>query len=196
MVFQVSSNVACSAGNRSVRITGRPRRLRRSEPSASTTWQCAPIQLALPAAAGEIPGAGDAIAARDGGWRAWRWAVPRRRGCADRRRSCRATSGSRNGCDQGGAVGDEHVPGDRGIVAGELLDRQKVGPGLRLVAADGARQKHAAAAASHAAAPGAAPGCVAMLLDRIGRGGDGRAEIAGDGERVLAAVAVHARPHG
>ena len=56
-VFQVSINVACSAANSSERITGRPRRLRRSEPSASTTWQCAPIQFAFrqPLAKSQVP---------------------------------------------------------------------------------------------------------------------------------------------
>jgi hypothetical protein len=43
---QLSSNLACSTGNSQVRIVGRPKLLRRNEPSRSTTMPCAPIQLA------------------------------------------------------------------------------------------------------------------------------------------------------
>jgi len=46
IVFQVSIKVASSAGNSNVRTVGRPKRLSLSEPSASTTWPCAPSQLA------------------------------------------------------------------------------------------------------------------------------------------------------
>jgi hypothetical protein len=38
--------VVLSLGIKSVRTVGRPKRLSLSEPSGSTTWQCAPIQVA------------------------------------------------------------------------------------------------------------------------------------------------------
>ena len=44
--FQLSSKIACSAGNSQVRIVGRPKRFKRSEPSGSMTVPWAPIQLA------------------------------------------------------------------------------------------------------------------------------------------------------
>ena len=46
IVSQVSSSRACSTGNSSVRIAGLPRWFSRSDPSGSSTWQCAPIQFA------------------------------------------------------------------------------------------------------------------------------------------------------
>ena len=41
-----SISVACATGNSSVRTVGLPAAFSRSEPSGSTTWQCAPIQVA------------------------------------------------------------------------------------------------------------------------------------------------------
>jgi hypothetical protein len=57
IVRQVSSRVASLAGNKSVRTMGRPKWLSRSAPSASSTWQCAPIQRACrqPLAKSHLP---------------------------------------------------------------------------------------------------------------------------------------------
>ncbi len=41
-----SSRVAWETGNSSVRTVGLPAAFRRREPSGSTTWPCAPIQVA------------------------------------------------------------------------------------------------------------------------------------------------------
>jgi hypothetical protein len=95
--------------------------------------------------------------------------------------------------DQRGAVGDEHVPGHRGIVAGDLLNGQRICAGLDLVAASRARQQHARQA------------CVVQLgqqrrgdapraLDRVGGRGDGHAEDAGLRERVWTVPGIHAPP--
>ena len=47
ITFHVSSSSAtCETGHSSVRTVGLPAAFSRSEPSGSTTWQCAPIQVA------------------------------------------------------------------------------------------------------------------------------------------------------
>ena len=80
-------------------------------------------------------------------------------------------------------------------MAGELLDHLQAGARVRLPAADRARKKQPQQLRVMQLRQERLRDA-ARFLDRIGRGGDGRAEIAGGGERVLAAVAVHARPHG
>ena len=96
----------------------------------------------LPAAAGEIPLAGQAIAAVNrlrarSVWRSPGHDAARigEDGAIDR--------GLQIGGDQGGTVGDEYVPRDRGVVPGELFDRRHVDRRLRLVATSRARQQHA-----------------------------------------------------
>ena len=90
----------------------------------------------------EMPFAGDAIAAgrgdelvlvgRSPGDQAARIAV-------DRARRLERDEGR----DQGRAVGHEHVPAQRAVVAGDLLDRRDIDPGLDLLAAQRARQQQA-----------------------------------------------------
>ena len=114
------------------------------------------------AAAGEVPGAAEPIAARHARRPRSVGRPPGHDGARvgeDRPRHALL----QKGCNQRRAVGDEHIPGQRAIVPGNLLDRPKVGPRLRLVAAGRARQEHAQEPRSHAAAPAAARECVACL---------------------------------
>ena len=96
----------------------------------------------LPAAAGEIPLAGQAIACVNRARARSVWRSPghdaariSEDGVIDRRLQI--------GGDQGGTVGDEYVPRDRGVVLGEFFDRRHVDRRLRLFAARRARQQHA-----------------------------------------------------
>ena len=144
------------------------------------------------AAAGEIPGAGEAVAVGDDGGACGVGRPPGDEGAGvgeDRLRHARLQERG----DQGGTVGDEHVPRHRGIVAGDLLYGQHVGAGLHLVAAGRARQQHA----RHARVVqlgqkrrGDAP----RVLDRVGGRGDGRAEDAGLRKRVWTVPGIHAPP--
>jgi len=146
----------------------------------------------LPAAAGEIPLAGQAIAGVDRGCSRIVWRSPghdaariSKEGVIDGRLQI--------GGDQGGTVGDEYVPGDRGIVPGELFDRRHVGRGLRLVAARRARQQHAKQ--PRVMEPSQQRlGDALRALDLVGRGGDLRPEFAGAGDRVWTGLDVHAPP--
>ncbi len=96
----------------------------------------------LPAAGGEIPLTRDAVAARHRD----------RLGRVRRSPGHHSTRISENRLhrlrrekrrDQRGAVGDEHVPTDRAIVAADLLDRLQIHPRRHLIAIDRARQQHA-----------------------------------------------------
>ena len=146
----------------------------------------------LPAAAGEIPLAGQAIAAVD----------------RSRARSVRGSPGhdaARIGKDgvigrglqiggnQRGTVGDEYVPRDRGVMPGELFDRRHVERRRRLAAISGTRQQHAEQPRVMEP-PQQRLGDAPRALDLVGCGCDLRSELAGAGDRVLTAMDVHAPP--
>ena len=117
-----------SLGISKVRTVGRPKRFSRSEPSGSTTVAVRADPVGLPAAAGEMPVAGDPVAARRGDGAGAGWAGPRRPGRADRPRS-RAPLRAGYRARSAPAVGDERVPADRAVGAADLLDRAHIGPG-------------------------------------------------------------------
>ncbi len=136
----------------------------------------------MPAAAGEIPAAGNPVAAghRD---------RPRLVGRAPGHGRARvapdlARRGEVHiGRDQPGAVGDRHAPGDRAVGPRQLLDRAYIGAGLDLVAADRARQQHAEEPRLMERVEEARrqpPG----RFDRISGGKDRRGEVAGARQRV------------
>jgi hypothetical protein len=98
--------------------------------------------VGVAAAAGEVPGAADAIAAGNGGGAR---GVGRPPGDDGRRIG---EDGSRDshvekGRDQGGAVGNEDIPRNRRVMAGDLLDRQHIASRLGLLAARRAWQQQA-----------------------------------------------------
>jgi len=132
----------------------------------------------LPAAAGEIPLAGQAIADVDRSRARSVWRSPGHDAAwisedvlIDRRLQI--------GGDQGGTVGDECVPRDRGVVPGEFLDRRHVDRRLRLVATRRARQQHAEQPRVMEP-PQQRLGDAPRALDLVGCGGNLRAELAGD----------------
>ena len=146
----------------------------------------------LPAAAGEIPLAGQAIASvhRSRARSVWRSpghdaARISEDGAIDRRLQI--------GGDQGRTVGDECVPRDRGVVPGELFDRRHVERRLRLVAPRRARQQHAEQPRVMEP-PQQRLGDAPRALDLVGRGGNLRPELAGAGDRVRTRLHVHAPP--
>ena len=146
----------------------------------------------LPAAAGEIPLAGQAIAAVDRSRARSVWRSPGH-DAARISEDGVIGRGLQIGGDQAGTVGDEYVPRDRGVVPGEFFDRRHVERRLRLVAARRARQQHAEQPR------GMQPlqqrlGDAPRALDLVGRGGDLRPELAGAGDRVRTGLDVHAPP--
>jgi hypothetical protein len=146
----------------------------------------------LPAAAGEIPPAGQAIARVDRSRARSVWRSPGHdaaRISEDRVIDRRLQKGR----DQGGTVGDECDPRDRSVVPGKLFDRRHVDRRLRLVAARRARQQHAQQPRVMEPAQqrlGDAP----RALDLVGCGGDLRPELACAGDRVGTGLHVHAPP--
>ena len=148
----------------------------------------------MPAATGEIPSAGEAIAAGDS-----RRARGVGRPPGDERTRIAEDSarniGFQKRCDQRRAVGDEGIPGDRGIVTGKRLDHLKACAGLGLPTADGTRKKQSQQLRVVQLRQQRLRNA-ARFFDRVGGSGNCRAEIVRDRDRVLAAVAVHARPHG
>ena len=113
--------------------------------------------IGVPAAAGEIPGTAQPIAAVD---------RVRARGVGRSPGHNRARIGKNRardlfieeGCDQGGAIGDEHDPGHGRVVAGDLRDGPAIGNGLDLIATHRARQQHPQQ-----------PGAVQLLLHGLGK---------------------------
>ena len=146
IVCQSWIGVVLSLGISSVRTVGRPKRLWRSEPSGSTTWPWAPIQLACRSPTRNAIAA-DPVAAGRGDR-----AVLVGRPPGDRPRGspkmCRAASNGMKGAISAELLADEHVPADRAVEAGDLLDCLEIDPGLDLLAADRARQQQAEQAGS------------------------------------------------
>ena len=168
--FQLSSKVACSAGNSQVRIVGRPNIVQPQRAVGLDDGAVRAHPAGMAAAAGEIPAAGDAIAARHRD----RLAVVGRAPGAGRARIAEHLARGVEAeirREQPDAVGDRHAPADRAVGSGQFPDRQHIVAGLDLVAADRARIEHAKQ-----------PGFVQPLehllgdppgaLGRVGRGGD------------------------
>jgi len=97
------------------------------------------------------------------------------------------------GGDQGGTVGDECVPRDRGVVPSEFLDRRHVDRRLRLVATGRARQQHAEQPRVMEP-PQHRLGDAPRALDLVGCGGNLGPELARAGDRVRTGLDVHAPP--
>jgi hypothetical protein len=146
----------------------------------------------LSAAAGEIPLAGQAIADVDCSCARSVWRSPGHDtarigedGMIDRRLQI---SG-----DQGGTVGDECVPRDRGVVPGEFFDRRHVDRRLGLVATRRARQQHAEQP-QVMEPPQQRLRDTPRALDLVGCGGDLCPEPAGACDRVGTGLDIHAPP--
>ena len=134
------------------------------------------------AAAREIPAAADAIAAGDGLGAMLVGRPPTDDGvriAIDRARHI----GLEIGADQGGAVADEDVPGDRRVVPGDLLDGRKIHARRHLLAADRARQQQPEEprlVQRRQQVGGNAP----RALDLVARGGDIVTDQASLGKRI------------
>ena len=192
IVRQVSSRVA-SLGRKQQRADRGPAEA--VEPQRAVRFEHMAVRAhpaGLPAAAGEIPLAGQAIASVNRSRARSVWRSP---GHDAARIGEDGVIGRRLqiGGDQGGTVGDEYVPRDRGVVPGELFDRRHVDRRLRLVAARRARQQHAEQPRVMEP-PQQRLGDAPRALDLVGRGGDLRPELAGAGDRVRTGLDVHAPP--
>ena len=145
--------------------------------------------VGLAAAAGEIPPAVHHVAAVDRAQAAGVGRAPGHDGLGigiDRMRRLRRQEGG----DQGGAVGDEHVPGDGGVGLGDFLQRQQIVARRHLVAAVSPRQQHAKQARSVQRAQqrfGNPP----RPLDLVRRLGEQAGEFARAGARVGSGDLVH-----
>ena len=165
IVRHVSSRVACSSRKQQRADGGAAEAV---EPERAVRFEHVAVRAhpaSLPAAAGEIPLAGQAIASVN---RPRARSVRRSPGHDAARIGEDGTIGRRlqKGGDQGRTVGDEYIPRDRGVVPGELFDRRHIDRRFRLVAARRTRQQHAEQPRVHAAAPAMPRGCAACARPR------------------------------
>ena len=162
IVRQVSSRVRL-AGRKQQRADRGPAEA--IEPQPAVRFEHMAVRAhptGLPAAAGEIPLAGQAIACVNRTRARSVWRSPGH-DAARISEDGVIGRGLQIGGNQAGTVGDECVPRDRGVVPGELFDRRHVERRLRLAAR---RAAACGTAARHGAAPATPRGCAACARSR------------------------------